>query len=63
VLIQDGSRQEDVWGADWIPATKEIRYEALINIRPSQNNPSMAILDATIRGRIRQIVEHLLGGV
>ncbi len=32
VLLNDGSRQEDIWGADWIPSTREIRYEALINI-------------------------------
>jgi hypothetical protein len=63
VLLEEGSRQEDIWGADWIPATQEIRYEALINIRPSQNNLSMTILDPTIRGRVREIVERLLGGV
>jgi hypothetical protein len=34
VLIDDGSRQEDIWGADWIPDTQQVRYEALINIRP-----------------------------
>ena len=34
VLLEDGSRQEDIWGADWIPSTHEVRYEALINIRP-----------------------------
>src|SRR5438094_9076327 len=32
VLLDEGSRQEDIWGADWIPETQQIRYEALINI-------------------------------
>ncbi len=63
VLLDDGSRQEDVWGADWIPSTQQIRYEALINIRPRQNNPAMDILDPSIRDRIAEIVTHLLGGV
>lgn len=63
VLLEDGSRQEDIWGADWIPTSQEVRYEALINIRPSQNNPSMAILDTSIRGRVNKIIEQLLGGV
>lgn len=61
VLLEAGSRQEDIWGADWIPASQEVRYEALINIRPSQNNPSMTILDAGIRARVKEIVTPLLG--
>ena len=44
VLIDDGSKQENMWGTDWIPSTQELRYEALINIRPKDNNPSMTIL-------------------
>lgn len=63
VLLDDGSHQEDIWGADWIPSTQQIRYEALINIRPRQNNPAMEILDPCIRDQIAEIVQHLLGGV
>jgi hypothetical protein len=37
--------------------------EALINIRPSQSNPSMTILDSEIRARVKKVVESLLGGV
>jgi len=63
VLIEEGSRQEDIWGADWIPSTQQIRYEALINIRPHQNNLSMEILDPSVRHRVKEIVERLLEGV
>lgn len=63
VLLTDGSSQEHIWGADWVPATQQLSYEALINIRPRQNNPSMTILDAIIRDRINHIVQLLLGGV
>ena len=63
VLLDEGSRQEDIWGADWIPETQQIRYEALINIRPRQNNPAMDILDPALRDRIRDIAQTLLGGV
>ena len=42
-LLETGSRSENVWGADWIPDTAEVRFEALINIRPRLNNPSMTI--------------------
>jgi hypothetical protein len=60
VLLNDGSRQEDIWGADWIPSTQQIRFEALINIRPHQNNLSMEILDPIIRNRVKEIVKRLL---
>jgi hypothetical protein len=63
VLLEDGSKQEDIWGADWNPHTQEVTYEALINIRPRQNNRSMEILDPTIRERVAQIAQQWLGGV
>jgi len=59
-LIDDGSQQEKIWGADWIPLTQELRYEALINIRPKDDNPEMTVLNPEIRDRIKEIVERLL---
>lgn len=61
VLLKDGSKQEDIWGADWLLDSKEVRFEALINIRPKQNNRSMTIEDTKIRNKIKEIVENLLG--
>ncbi len=29
-LLRDGSRQENIWGADWLPDTQQVRFEALI---------------------------------
>ena len=63
LLLEDGSQQEDIWGADWIPSSQEIRYEALINIRPRQNNPAMEILDPSIRDHVAEIVKRFLEGV
>jgi hypothetical protein len=63
VLLADGSKQENVWGADWIPSTQQVLYEAMINIRPRQNNPSMTILDPFIRNRVDEIVKIILRGV
>ena len=62
-LLDDGSQQVDVWGADWNPAAQQVTFESLINIRPRQNNPSMEILDQTIRERVAMIATQLLGGV
>jgi len=63
VLLEDGSQQEDVWGADWTPAAQQVTFEALINIRPRQDNPSMEILAPSTRKRVAQIVSERLGGV
>lgn len=61
VLIDDGSKQEDIWGADWLPDSKEVKFEALINIRPRQNNRSMTIQDGEIRQKVEKIVRDKLG--
>lgn len=63
VLLEDGSQQEFIWGADWNPASQEVTFESLINIRPRQNNRSLELQDPDIRARVEQIVRKLLGGV
>lgn len=63
VLLSDGSNQDDVWGAGWIPSTQSVELDALINIRPSQQNHSMAIQDPQIAQRVESIIRQLLEGV
>ena len=63
LLVDDGSRQEHIWGADWIPDTQEVRFEALINIRPRQSNRSMTIQDPDIRQQVERIVRFILEDV
>ena len=58
-LLQDGSRQEDIWGADWDPLAQEVYFEALINIRPRQNNRTMIIQDPEIRQRVESLVRWM----
>ena len=62
-LLEDGSQQEDVWGADWTPASQQVTFESLINIRPRQDNRSLDIQDSGIRSRVAQITLDFLGGV
>ncbi len=59
VLLEDGSNQTDIWGADWYPEEKLLRYEALINIRPRQNNRTLMIQDPVLRARIEWIVRSI----
>ena len=60
LLLEKGSRQEDIWGADWIPETKEIRYEAMINIAPRRKNRSMEIQDPAVREKVTAVTKGLL---
>jgi Protein of unknown function (DUF5674) len=62
ILLEDGSVQEDVWGADWYPSSQQVAYESLINIRPRQSNRSLEVIDPELRARIADIVQALLGG-
>jgi hypothetical protein len=59
-LLEDGSLQADVWGADWSPSAQQVTYESLINIRPRQNNRALEIQDPAIRDRVAHIARSLL---
>jgi len=61
VLLDNGSKQIDIWGADWLPDSKEVRFEALINIRPRQNNRSMIIEDEKTRNKVEKVVKKRFG--
>jgi hypothetical protein len=63
VLLENGSIQENIWGADWLPFTREVTFESLINIRPRQNNLGLEIKDEELRERIEKIVRNLMEGV
>jgi len=63
VLLEDGSKQEFIWGADWNPATQEVTFESLINIRPRQNNRSLELQDPDLRAQVERITRNLLGDV
>ncbi|MEM6500931.1 MAG: DUF5674 family protein [Cyanobacteria bacterium P01_C01_bin.89] len=63
VLLDDGSSQSNVWGADWYPTNQTVGFESIINIRPSANNRSMEIQDIEIRQKVEKIVRDYLAGV
>jgi hypothetical protein len=63
LLLEDGSQQKDIWGANWMPFNQTTEYESLINIRPNVGNRSMEIQDSNIRQQINQVTQALLGNV
>jgi hypothetical protein len=64
VLLEQGSRQENLWGANYFPglgSAECIEFTSLINIRPAQGNRSMEIDDERIRARVREVTFRLIG--
>jgi hypothetical protein len=62
VLLDDGSRQENIWGAGFMPVNQKITYDSLINIRSRQNR-SMEILSDSIREQVALVIKELLGDI
>jgi hypothetical protein len=58
VLLDDGSEQDHVWGADWYPDDQTVGFDSFINIRPRQGNRSMTVQDASRRRAIEEIVRE-----
>lgn len=61
-LLDDGSRQDDVWGADWMPRSRTVRYGSIINLRSRQGNRSMEIQDSALRLRVERVVRRIFEG-
>ncbi|MBI4786347.1 MAG: hypothetical protein HY782_04795 [Chloroflexi bacterium] len=62
VLLDNGSQQENIWGANWYPDEQRLEFEALINIRPHQNNRTMMIQDPELRTQIDKLVRSIFEG-
>lgn len=59
LLLKDGSKQEDLWGAGLDLETNEMDFDSMINLRPEQNR-SREILDENIRQQVELITRSLL---
>ncbi len=62
-LLDDGSRQQDLWGINLYPAEAGadwIEFDSMINVRPAQGNRSRDVEDPQLRESIRRIVETLV---
>ena len=60
VLLENGSEQDDLWGANWYPADRRIEFEALINIRPALGNRGILIQNQEIRDAVKAITREIL---
>lgn len=63
VLIENGSRQQNLWGINIypdLPKKDQIEFDSMINLRPKQNNRSRSVDDPKIRKKIVQICNKLI---
>ena len=63
VLLDDGSRQVDLWGINLYPAEtgpEWLEFDSMINVRPSRGNRSRDVEDPVVRDAIRQLVTSLV---
>ena len=63
ILLEDGSKQKDLWGANIYPQKSDedfLEYTSFINIRPSDDNKDMEVMDPDIRFAIKEIVNNLI---
>jgi len=60
LLLQDASKQADLWGAGIDFETDEVDFDSMINLRPGQGNSSREVLDKDVRKQIELIIRGLL---
>lgn len=63
VLLEQGSKQEDLWGINLYPDTVTedwLEFDSMINIRPSQGNRSRGVDDPALQTRIRAVISSLV---
>jgi len=63
LLLQDGSKQKDVWGVNFYPELEGdqfVEFDSMINMRPSQGNRSRGVENEQIRNKILEIVAKKL---
>ena len=62
VLLDNGSEQDDLWGANWYPAEQRIEFEALINIRPRLGNRNILIQYEDLRQKVESVTREIFRG-
>ena len=58
LLLENGSKQDDLWGGGIDLETKSIDFNSFINIRPQQGNTSNEIQDQNIRTEFKELMKH-----
>lgn len=60
LLLQNGSKQQNLWGGGVDLETGEIDFDSMINLRSNDNNSSREVLSQEIRSKMESIIHSLL---
>jgi hypothetical protein len=63
LLIENGSKQQNLWGINLYPDIKDenwIEFDSIINLRPSQENRTRGVDNPEIRKKIIEIINKLV---
>lgn len=58
ILLNQGSKQENIWGGGIDLETKTIDFNSMINIRPQQKNTSNEIQDSIKREQYERLTKY-----
>lgn len=64
VLLETGSKQENLWGINIYPEAKAedfVEFDSMINIRPRQDNRSRRVENSDTRQKILEVIKHIVG--
>jgi hypothetical protein len=59
VLLEQGSKQQSLWGGGYDLETKQVSFDSIINNKPGMNSSS-DILDPNVRMKFEIITKRLL---
>lgn len=63
ILLQDGSKQSNLWGGGIDLDTKIIDFNSFINIRPNDNNLSSEIQNPALRSKYDELTKYFFSEI
>lgn len=63
LLLEQGSKQANLWGGGIDVSTKMIDYNSFINVRPKDNNPSNEILSSDVRKKFEECMRYFFAEI
>jgi hypothetical protein len=63
ILLQQGSKQGNLWGGGIDLDTKDIDFNSFINIRPRDNNTKNEIQSEEIRKKYKELTEYFFESI
>jgi len=62
LLLERGSKQDDIWGGGISFPDRKIDSMAVLNIRPRLDNDNLEILEPTVRKKFHDIIDKYFKG-